>query len=120
MTFFEKNHSPVAILSTKSEIPDGFGRIKRDFQGIPLKIVEEKDCTDDEKKILEINLGIYAFQKNEIEVVLQSIQKNNAQGEYYLTDVLEVARNLNFKTLVYTVPWDTQFINCLLYTSRCV
>jgi bifunctional UDP-N-acetylglucosamine pyrophosphorylase/glucosamine-1-phosphate N-acetyltransferase len=111
MTFFEKNHSPVAILSTKSEIPDGFGRIKRDFQGIPLKIVEEKDCTDDEKKILEINLGIYAFQKNEIEVVLQSIQKNNVQGEYYLTDVLEVARNLNFKTLVYTVPWDTQFIN---------
>lgn len=56
-------------------------------------------------------MGIYAFQKNEIEVVLQSIQKNNAQGEYYLTDVLEVARNLNFKTLVYTVPWDTQFIN---------
>ena len=111
MTFFEKNHAPVALLSTESETPNGFGRVIRDWQGIPLKIVEESDCNDEEKKIREINLGIYAFQKNEIETVLHSINRNNIQGEYYLTDVLETAKNLNFEALVYMVPWDTQFIN---------
>lgn len=111
MAFFEKNRVPVALLSTKSEKPDGFGRIKRDFQGTPLKIVEEKDCSAEEKEILEINLGIYAFQKSEIGIILQSIQKNNIQKEFYLTDVLEMARKFNFETMVYTVPWDAQFMN---------
>ena len=111
MTHFEKNDVPIALLSAISPVPKGYGRIIRDGNGIPLKIIEEKDCSPTEKNIQEINLGIYAFRKNEIEPVLRAIEKNNAQGEFYLTDVLEIAKKLNYETLIHLVPWDTQFMN---------
>jgi len=111
MSFFEHNQTPLALLTTESTTPTGFGRIIRNSAGVPLRIIEEKDCTLDEKKIPEINLGIYAFQKEFMGSILSAIDNQNIQGEYYLTDVLEVAQKQNFEVSVYTVPWDSQFTN---------
>lgn len=76
-------------------LPDatGYGRIVRDSDGSVLKIVEQKDATDEEKKIKEINSGMYVFDGAALAGALTKLTPNNAQGEYYLTDTLEILRN---------------------------
>ena len=68
-----------------------FGRIIRSQSGDILKITEYKDCTEEEKKITELNPGIYCFNSQWLWDNIVRINKDNAQGEYYLTDLLEVA-----------------------------
>ena len=64
-----------------------YGRIVRDTDGSFLKMVEDKDCTAEEKCITELNSGVYIFESNELLPALTKLRCNNAQGEYYLTDV---------------------------------
>ncbi|MCC8169776.1 MAG: bifunctional UDP-N-acetylglucosamine diphosphorylase/glucosamine-1-phosphate N-acetyltransferase GlmU [Oscillospiraceae bacterium] len=73
-------------------LPDstGYGRIVRGADGGVLKIVEQKDASDEEKKIKEVNSGMYVFDAQSLVFALNKIQPNNAQGEYYLTDTLEI------------------------------
>lgn len=68
----------------------GYGRIIRDNNGNVLKIVEQKDATEEEKKINEINSGMYVFNGKDLLNALDKLSPNNAQGEYYLTDTLEI------------------------------
>lgn len=75
------------ILTVKLSDPTGYGRIVRDEGGLFEKIVEQKDATDAEKEINEINAGIYCFDTRKLFDALSRVQNNNAQGEYYLTDV---------------------------------
>ncbi len=70
----------------------GYGRIVRGDDGSVLRIVEQKDASDEEKKINEINSGMYVFDAESLVSALSKLTPNNAQGEYYLTDTLEILR----------------------------
>ncbi len=88
-----------------AELPDatGYGRIVRDADGSVLRIVEQKDANEEEKKINEINSGMYVFNGAELISALSRLTPNNAQGEYYLTDTLEILRNDGLKIGGYTI-----------------
>lgn len=76
-------------------LPDatGYGRIIKDEAGNVLRITEQKDATEEEKKIREVNSGMYVFDSASLSEALKQLTPNNAQGEYYLTDTLEIIRN---------------------------
>lgn len=79
--------SAVTVITAELAEPKGYGRIVRTKDGIK-GIVEEKDCTDNERKIKEINSGCYWFRTADLLAVLPRLDRNNAQGEYYLTDTI--------------------------------
>ena len=80
------------LITAVLDDPTGYGRIIRNQDGDLLKIVEEKDCTPDEKKIKEWNPGIYIFKIPQLFSELKRIKSNNASNEYYLTDVIELIK----------------------------
>lgn len=85
------NDKSLALLTVNLENPFGYGRIVRDKSGQVTKIVEEKDTSATEKLIKEVNTGIMAVQGDKLKKWLKRLNNNNAQGEYYLTDVIEMA-----------------------------
>lgn len=85
--------SDASVLSSISQVPTGYGRIVRDLEGRFLRIVEEKDASEDEKLIKEINSGIYIINNYLLFQALKSVQNNNAQNEFYLTDVISILYN---------------------------
>jgi bifunctional UDP-N-acetylglucosamine pyrophosphorylase / glucosamine-1-phosphate N-acetyltransferase len=80
------------ILTVKVDDPAGYGRIVRDETGRFEKIVEQKDASEDERKIKEINSGIYCFDSKLLFSALTDVRNDNKQGEYYLTDVPRILR----------------------------
>ena len=85
------NDQSLALLTVNLDNPTGYGRIVRDASGQVTKIVEEKDASVTEKQINEGNTGIMAVQGKALKKWLNQLNNNNAQGEYYLTDVIEMA-----------------------------
>ncbi|WP_027339787.1 bifunctional UDP-N-acetylglucosamine diphosphorylase/glucosamine-1-phosphate N-acetyltransferase GlmU [Halonatronum saccharophilum] len=83
----QNKEAAVTILTAKLDDPSGYGRIVRDEIGNVLGIVEDKDTTQDQAKIKEINTGICCFNSRLLLKALDSLDTDNAQGEYYLTDV---------------------------------
>ncbi len=92
---FHINHKNVAtILTAETDNPFGYGRIVRNDNAEVLRIVEQKDATDFEKQIKEINTGTYVFDNERLFEALKNINTNNAQGEYYITDVIGIFQKL--------------------------
>lgn len=91
----ERGKAALTLISTEPENPKGYGRIIRDPQGQLLKIVEEKDATAQEKEIREINTGIYCFESGFLFSSLSQLTRKNSQREYYLTDLVQIAREKN-------------------------
>ena len=87
----ETEAAAVTVLTAEVADPRGYGRIVRAGAEV-LRIVEEKDASTEEKALREINTGIYAFSAPFVFAALEAVGCNNAQGEYYLTDVLAIAR----------------------------
>ncbi|MDT8440077.1 MAG: bifunctional UDP-N-acetylglucosamine diphosphorylase/glucosamine-1-phosphate N-acetyltransferase GlmU [Desulfuromonadales bacterium] len=81
----------VSVLTARLVNPFGYGRIVRGPQGVE-RIVEEKDATAAEKRLQEINTGIYLLRAPHVFDLLRSVRNDNAQGEYYLTDIIAAAR----------------------------
>ncbi len=81
----EKNDCTMLTGTAEGDLP--YGRIVRDGKGNFLKMVEDKDCTPEEKKIDELNSGVYIFKARHLLPALSLLKNENAQGEYYLTDV---------------------------------
>ena len=84
---FASGGAACTVLTVRLEDPAGYGRIVRDENGSFSKIVEQKDASDEDKAIDEINSGIYCFDTRKLFNALARVGKDNAQGEYYLTDV---------------------------------
>ena len=87
-----KEDRKATVITATIEDPTGYGRIVRSKNGDLLRIVEEKDCTEDERKIKEWNPGIYIFKIPQLFNELKRIGSNNASNEYYLTDVIELIK----------------------------
>ena len=85
----------IALLSVNLQNPFGYGRILRNEQGEVCGIVEQKDATDEQLKIQEVNTGILAAKGSTLKNLLENINNNNSQGEYYLTDIFELAAKDN-------------------------
>ena len=83
--------SVLSVLTTYMDDPFGYGRIVRDSNGKILSIVEEKDATDEQRKIQEINTGFIAARGSDLKRWLKQLKPNNSQGEYYLTDCIALA-----------------------------
>jgi len=85
-THFEEGND-CTILTGESTLKMSFGRIWRDENGAFLHVIEEKDCTPEQLKIKELNTGVYVFNTPMLLSALKELKNDNAQGEYYLTDV---------------------------------
>jgi len=97
--------SPVTLMTSTIETPKGYGRIVCDEMGNFVKIVEEKDCNDAQRTIRVINAGIYAFRVGLLCDYLPLITNDNAQEEYYLTDIFEIIRQKERLTVaMYHLP----------------
>ena len=86
----QQSGAAATVLTAKPADATGYGRILRDESGQVLGIVEQKDATAEQKQIGEINTGIYCFEAAPLFAALAGLTCNNAQGEYYLTDVLAI------------------------------
>ena len=98
----KKENCGVTVISASIDEPFGYGRIVRDEKGFLLKIVEQKDATDEEKQIKEINSGAYWFEGAALAEALPKLSDSNAAGEYYLTDAVSLIRDSGKKAAVYT------------------
>src|SRR5262245_28792021 len=91
------------ILTATVEAPYGYGRVLRQ-RGRVTRIVEERDATDDQKKINEINTAVYCFDARRFWPALDQVQSNNDQGEYYLTDVIGILSRAGARVEALAVP----------------
>ena len=82
-------NSDITVMSAVFENPTNYGRIIRNSDNSLNSIVEEKDATEEQKKIKEVNAGIYCLNWEKIKPAFSELKTNNAQGEYYLTDIIE-------------------------------
>ncbi len=98
------------LLTAKYDNPTGYGRILRDIGGSVKAIVEEKDATEIQKTIKEINAGVYCFDIQELLKVLKELKPNNAQDEYYLTDVIKIMNEKGLKTGAIIVEDNTEIL----------
>ncbi len=97
-TFVEahkKMNSDITVMSALFDDPTNYGRIIRNNDGSLNSIVEEKDATAEQKEIKEINAGIYCLNWAKVKSAFSDLKTNNAQGEYYLTDIIEWGNNNN-------------------------
>ena len=110
---FQKGNSALSVMTVVVENPSGYGRIVRDPGGWIERIVEEKDARDKEKTVREINTGIYCVKAPFLAEGLREIGRANAQGEYYLTDLVEIANKRGLRCSAYPVtnPMEVMGIN---------
>ncbi|MEG2597814.1 MAG: sugar phosphate nucleotidyltransferase, partial [Oscillospiraceae bacterium] len=90
------------ILTGVSDKELAYGRIVRDEKDNFVGVVEDKDCTPEQKKINELNVGIYVFDSKKLFDCLKELKSNNAQGEYYLTDVPSIMIEKGYSIGTYT------------------
>ena len=86
-------NADMVLLTVRYNGPSSFGRIIRNQNNEVERIVEFKDCNEEEKSITELNSGFYAFKNESLFEALKELKNDNAQKEYYLTDVLEILKN---------------------------
>lgn len=89
----DREDAAVVVLTMRPDNPFGYGRIIRDEDGSVARIVEQKDATPEEAAVGECNSGFYCFDAKALFEALDQVGSDNAQGEFYLTDVLEISRN---------------------------
>ena len=100
------------LLSAYVDDPTGYGRIIRDDNKEVLKIVEHKDCNEEELKVNEMNAGLYCFDIKSLLSSLEELNNNNVQGEYYLTDVIGILKDKKEKVGALVTDYeDTLGVN---------
>jgi bifunctional UDP-N-acetylglucosamine pyrophosphorylase/glucosamine-1-phosphate N-acetyltransferase len=108
-----QTESACTILTSRLDDPTGYGRIVRGKDDRVRRIVEEADATDEERQIDEVNTSIYCFRQSVLAPALRRVSPQNAQGEYYLTDVVEVLYDAGYPvtSVVAGEPEDTKGVN---------
>ena len=104
------SHAAVTVLATDVENPTGYGRLILDSDGRLLCIREEADASTEEKAIKTVNTGIYCFDKAFLKAAVQSLQPDNNQEEYYLTDVIKIAKENDHPVSVVAMDDPRQVI----------
>ena len=101
------------LLTAEVESPTGYGRVVRSGAEQIARIVEEADATDEERQIHEVNTSIYCFRRVLLPAALRRLSPSNAQGEYYLTDVVEVLSSAGYsvRSMVIDDPVETAGVN---------
>lgn len=101
--FHKNSKSDVTVMSANFDNPANYGRIIRDSDGSVKCIVEEKDATEEEKSVKEVNAGIYCLCWEKVKESFKNLSSNNAQGEYYLTDIIEWSKTRNLKVNAFVL-----------------
>ena len=101
--YHRENKSDLTVMSAIFENPTNYGRIIRNQDGSLNSIVEEKDATPEQKAVKEINAGIYCINWAKIKSAFNELTSNNAQGEYYLTDIIKWGNEKNLSVNAYTL-----------------
>ncbi len=111
----QQNNAFATLLTSELTDPTGYGRVLRDSSDSVHKIMEHKDATEAERAINEINVGIYIFKSADLFAALKQVTNDNAQGEYYLPDVISIFIEQGKKVLaVKTKNFDeTRGINTI-------
>ena len=114
------NTGPLSILTVQADDPRGFGRVLRGRGGEVEAIVEEYVATPDQLNIKELNAGVYCFKSEWLWEVLHRIPRNPQKGEYYLTDIVELAvkDKLPVQTVMHELAAAASNIISFLYTHR--
>lgn len=112
---FETGRDSCILGTATKDDPTGLGRIVRDSSGQFVEIVEEKDATDQQRRITEVNMSTYVFDCQDLFDVLEQLEPNNVQGEYYITDCpgILLARGKRVRALNVLKPCETMSINTL-------
>jgi UDP-N-acetylglucosamine diphosphorylase/glucosamine-1-phosphate N-acetyltransferase len=109
LTHFLDNNYDVNLMTTLLPNPTGYGRII-EHDNIFTKIVEEKDCSNEEKCVTKVNCGIYAINTGLLCKYITKLDNNNSQKEYYLTDVIELIKNNeNIDVCTFNIPIHKQY-----------
>lgn len=106
--FHKTNNSDITVMSTIFENPTGYGRIIREEDNSLRCIVEEKDATSEQKAVKEVNAGIYCLNWAKIKDAFSQLKSNNAQGEYYLTDIIAWGKTKNLNVNAYILKDSDQ------------
>ncbi len=108
--FMQTNESDLTVLTTKQDDPTGYGRIVRSDDGSLAKIVEQKDADQNTLLIDEVNTGVYAFDNKKLFKYIEQITNDNAQGEYYLTDLIELFKKGNERVDAFCIDDSDEVI----------
>ena len=108
-----KTGAGATVLTAHYENPGGYGRIVRDAAGNLLRIVEEEDAADKEKQISEINTGTFVFRAEHLFAHLSELKRDNAQTEYYVTDLIRILRKHGIAVAAWRTahPEETYGVN---------
>jgi bifunctional UDP-N-acetylglucosamine pyrophosphorylase / glucosamine-1-phosphate N-acetyltransferase len=101
LDYHEREQAKVTILTAHADDPTGYGRVIRNANNEVEKIVEQKDASLSEQKVQEINTGTYCFDNELLFEALHNVSNDNAQGEYYLPDVIQIAQQSNEKVVAF-------------------
>jgi UDP-N-acetylglucosamine diphosphorylase/glucosamine-1-phosphate N-acetyltransferase len=102
--------SDLTLLTTRLAKPSGYGRIIVDGQGKLMRIVEEADASESEKRVGVVNTGTYCIHMPFLEKALSDLKTDNAQGEFYLTDVVEQAYRMGRSAVMLEIDSSTEVI----------
>lgn len=106
--YHRAQNSDLTVMSAIFENPKNYGRIIRGANNSVSSIVEEKDATDEQKTIKEINAGIYCIDWQKVKPAFSDLKTNNAQGEYYLTDIIKWGNEHNLSVNGYVLKDNTE------------
>ncbi len=117
----ESSGNSVTVVSMIADNPTGYGRIIRESDSFS-KIVEQKDANEAELAVKEVNSGVYIFKAEALNKAFESLSNNNSQGEYYLTDTLEIIKNDGGKVGIMIAEDSSEFmgVNSKLHLSQAI
>lgn len=109
LAMHKRDKNSISVLTFMAKNPDGYGRVVRGVSGNVLSIVEHKDADSAQKKVEEVNSGVYAINHDALDI-LDEIKINGAKGEYYLTDIVAAASVKGLKISAYCIGTEEEFM----------